>query len=173
MHLQTQRIQPFTMPLMSLAATALDQPKPREEVVAAMLQYLPTDSAVCRDEPGLLASRQAQVRRALHRQRQGSWLPLLAAVLAHAPLLALLQGRRQIRKLRPMPYMAHTNQSLLPLQHHGRVLDWAEQQMGVRLEPTDSIFGASLGQEQLAAVEAHMQVGWLEAEPYPALVRDY
>lgn len=36
--LQVQRIQPFTMPLMSLAATALDQPKPREDVIATMLQ---------------------------------------------------------------------------------------------------------------------------------------
>lgn len=30
--------------------------------------------------------------------------------------------------------------------------------MGVRLNPTDSIFGASLGQQQLAAVEAHLKV---------------
>ena len=58
---QLRRIQPFTMPLMSLAATALDEPKPRHEVVATMLQYLPTDSVVCRDEPGDLADLQAQV----------------------------------------------------------------------------------------------------------------
>lgn len=57
------------MPLMSLAATALDQPKPQEEVVATMLQYLPTDSTICRAEPGPLASRQAQVRCALCRHR--------------------------------------------------------------------------------------------------------
>lgn len=36
--LQIKRIQPFTMPLMSLAATALDQPKHRDEVIATMLQ---------------------------------------------------------------------------------------------------------------------------------------
>ena len=57
---QQKRIQPFTMPLMSLAATALDEPKPRADVVEAMLQYLPTDSVLCRDEPGELADRQAQ-----------------------------------------------------------------------------------------------------------------
>lgn len=59
---QIKRIQPFTMPLMSLAATALDEPKPRDEVVATMLQYLPTDSVLCRDEAGLVADRQAQAR---------------------------------------------------------------------------------------------------------------
>jgi ATP synthase F1 complex assembly factor 2 len=60
---QQKRIQPFTMPLMSLAATALDEPKPREDVVDTMLQYLPTDSVLCRDEPGELADRQAQASR--------------------------------------------------------------------------------------------------------------
>ncbi|KAL4426546.1 hypothetical protein ABPG77_008404 [Micractinium sp. CCAP 211/92] len=58
---QVKRIQPFTMPLMSLAATALDQPKPREDVIATMLQYLPTDTVLCRDEPGPLADRQAKL----------------------------------------------------------------------------------------------------------------
>ncbi len=38
------------------------QPKPREMVIDTMLQYLHTDSACCRDEPGPLADRQAQVR---------------------------------------------------------------------------------------------------------------
>lgn len=61
---QVKRIQPFTMPLMSLAATALDQPKPREDVIATMLQYLPTDSVICREEPGPVADRQAQVGQA-------------------------------------------------------------------------------------------------------------
>ncbi len=37
------------------------QPKPREQVIESMLQYLHTDSACCRDEPGPLADRQAQV----------------------------------------------------------------------------------------------------------------
>lgn len=36
--LQLKRIQPFTMPLMSLAATALDQPKHRDDVISTMLQ---------------------------------------------------------------------------------------------------------------------------------------
>lgn len=63
---QLKRIQPFTMPLMSLAATAIDQPKQREEVIATLLQYLPTDSVLCRDEPGLLPERQ----RLAERQKQ-------------------------------------------------------------------------------------------------------
>ena len=37
------------------------QPKPWRDVVATLLQYLHTDSACCRDEPGALADRQAQV----------------------------------------------------------------------------------------------------------------
>ena len=41
--LQIKRIQPFTMPLMSLAATALDQPKHRDEVIATMLQVWAVD----------------------------------------------------------------------------------------------------------------------------------
>ena len=44
-------------------------------------------------------------------------------------------------------------------QRHGPILAWAQQQMGIRLEPTHSIFGASFGEEQLAGVEAHLQVG--------------
>ncbi|PRW59691.1 ATP synthase mitochondrial F1 complex assembly factor 2 [Chlorella sorokiniana] len=98
---QIKRIQPFTMPLMSLAATALDQPKPREEVIATMLQYLPTDSVICHDEPGALADRQKQL---------------------YAP-----------------------------------VLQWAQRVMGIRLEPTNSIFGATLGEQTLVAVEKHLQ----------------
>ncbi|KAK9831932.1 hypothetical protein WJX81_000790 [Elliptochloris bilobata] len=55
------RIRPITMPLMSIAATAIDQPKPRAAVIDAMLQYVHTDAACCRHEPGALADRQAQV----------------------------------------------------------------------------------------------------------------
>ena len=68
---QASRIQPFTMPLMSLAATALDEPKPREDVVAAMLQYLPTDSVVCRVEPGPIADQQAKVRQGSSQPSRG------------------------------------------------------------------------------------------------------
>ena len=59
---QARRIQPFTMPLMSLAATAIDQPKPREEVVDMMLEYLHTDSVLCRENrSSKLGGRQAEV----------------------------------------------------------------------------------------------------------------
>ncbi|KAK9811463.1 hypothetical protein WJX72_004319 [[Myrmecia] bisecta] len=56
-----RRIRPFTMPLMSLAATAIDQPKPRPLVIQALSQYLQTDSTCCRHEPGPLADRQALI----------------------------------------------------------------------------------------------------------------
>ena len=49
------------MPLMSLAATAIDQPKPRQKVTDTMLQYLDTDAICCREEPGKLATHQAKV----------------------------------------------------------------------------------------------------------------
>ena len=58
---QDNRIRPFTMPLMSLAATAIDQPKPRQKVTDTMLQYLDTDAICCREEPGKLANHQAKV----------------------------------------------------------------------------------------------------------------
>lgn len=209
--LQLQRIQPFTMPLMSLAATALDQPKPRGEVVATMLQYLPTDSLLCRDEPGPLAERQEQVL-----QRcfvfgvvlwvfcgcvlcfgfcAGSlcvWLCSLAVlcrctsvkvwhlVLERCPRVVLLQrcshavvwaawctiqwfsSRLMLPWLGSCLWTCPSRSLRRPceLQLHTPVLLWAQQRMGIRLEPTDSIFGACLGEDQLAAVENHLQVRW-------------
>jgi ATP synthase F1 complex assembly factor 2 len=47
------------MPLMGLAATALDQPKPRGRVIDDLLKYATTDAACVRYEPGPLADRQA------------------------------------------------------------------------------------------------------------------
>ena len=61
--MQDNRIRPFTMPLMSLAATAIDQPKSRDKVIDTMLQYLDTDAICCREEPGKLADMQAEVIR--------------------------------------------------------------------------------------------------------------
>ncbi|KIY98700.1 ATP synthase F1 complex assembly factor 2 [Monoraphidium neglectum] len=48
------------MPLMSLVATAIDQPKPRGRVVDDLLKYATTDAACVRYEPGTLATRQAK-----------------------------------------------------------------------------------------------------------------
>ena len=71
--LQARRIQPYTMPLMSLAATAIDQPVHRGEVITAMLQYLHTDSVLCRDEAGSsLADLQAEVGAGAERSA-GDW----------------------------------------------------------------------------------------------------
>lgn len=50
---------------------------------------------------------------------------------------------------------------LPPLQLYAPVLQWAQRVMGIRLEPTDSIFGATLGEQTLVAVEKHLQVGAL------------
>lgn len=50
-----------SMPLMGLAATAIDQPKARDKVIENLLKYLHTDSGLCRYEPGPMAQRQALV----------------------------------------------------------------------------------------------------------------
>ena len=50
---QAGRVRPHTMPLMSLAATAIDEPKPAGAVAATLLDYLHTDAALCLPgEPG-------------------------------------------------------------------------------------------------------------------------
>jgi len=40
-------VRPHTMPLMSLAATTIDEPKPAGAVAATLLDYLHTDAALC------------------------------------------------------------------------------------------------------------------------------
>lgn len=85
---QIRLIEPSTMPLMSLASTAIDQPQSREVVVNTMVQYVSTDPVVCRIESGELAERQAA---------------------ALDPVVA-----------------------------------WVHEEMGAKLEPTDSIFGLQL-----------------------------
>lgn len=84
--LQAKRIQPFTMPLMSLAATAIDQPKERGDVIEAMLQYLHTDPVCCRHEPGKLANLQhkASPGPAALRRLPCAWLLLFRAYRASA-----------------------------------------------------------------------------------------
>ena len=56
------RIRPHTMPLMSLAATAIDEPAPRGKVISTMISYLHTDGALVREARGsALAEKQAEV----------------------------------------------------------------------------------------------------------------
>ncbi|KAG2501338.1 hypothetical protein HYH03_001128 [Edaphochlamys debaryana] len=50
-----------TMPLMSLVAHALDQPRPREKVISHILNYVHTDTACCLYEEGALQRRQRKV----------------------------------------------------------------------------------------------------------------
>ncbi|GMH36703.1 hypothetical protein BSKO_04576 [Bryopsis sp. KO-2023] len=62
----SRRIQPATMPMMTLTATAIDQPKPRAKVIKELLGYIDTDVVVCRDDPGTeLAIRQEQAYKPL------------------------------------------------------------------------------------------------------------
>lgn len=54
------KIRSHTMPLMSLAATAIDQPKPRAGVIEALLTYLETDTLCCRASSGQVADLQTK-----------------------------------------------------------------------------------------------------------------
>mmetsp|Transcript_8615 Transcript_8615/g.24763 ORF Transcript_8615/g.24763 Transcript_8615/m.24763 type:complete len:275 (+) Transcript_8615:251-1075(+) len=46
----TRSIRPFTMPLMTLASMAIDQPKPKPATIETMMRYLKTDSLCLREE---------------------------------------------------------------------------------------------------------------------------
>ncbi|KXZ46524.1 hypothetical protein GPECTOR_43g961 [Gonium pectorale] len=50
-----------TMPMMSLVAHALDQPRPRDKVISHIMNYVHTDTACCLYEEGALARRQKKV----------------------------------------------------------------------------------------------------------------
>ncbi|CAK0784240.1 hypothetical protein CVIRNUC_007444 [Coccomyxa viridis] len=60
---QNHKLQPSTMPLMSLAATAIDEPKPRHAVIDTLLSHVHTDATCCREQTGPIAARQAEVYR--------------------------------------------------------------------------------------------------------------
>eukprot|EP00850_Spirogloea_muscicola_P006003 SM000028S10097 [mRNA] locus=s28:335599:337116:- [translate_table: standard] len=70
----SKSVRPFTMPLMKLAATAIDQiATDRERVIVTLLKYFHTDSVCVRaPEPSSLADKQAEV-----------WDPILDKVGAH------------------------------------------------------------------------------------------
>jgi ATP synthase F1 complex assembly factor 2 len=63
-HWQSGRsVRPFTMPLMGLVATAIDQmsqPEVRLFHVRKLLEFFPSDVVLCRHEPGPVADRQAK-----------------------------------------------------------------------------------------------------------------
>lgn len=59
--LPTGKPVPHLMPLTSLAATAIDQPKERSRVIEHLLKYVHTDGACIRYEPGPLEQRQQKV----------------------------------------------------------------------------------------------------------------
>ena len=99
--LQTKRIDTNTMPLMSLAATAIDQPQPRAVVEDAMVSYVATDPVVCRMEPGALADKQSA--------------------------------------------------ALDP------VLQWVRGEVGAKLEPSCSIFGATVPARELEKIRKYLK----------------
>lgn len=99
---QRGRIDTELMPLMSIAATALDQPQHRSVVIQTMLSFLPSDPAVCRLEPdGNLSVKQSN---------------------AFDPILS-----------------------------------WVQSSIGAKLEPTHSIFGAKISEEDLATFREYLE----------------
>lgn len=134
------------------------------------VQYLPTDSVICHDEPGPLAERQKEVgggmaaALALGSAGLGQcWGlkhrgPLRAQLLLNSCCVFTPAASSPLHgSIVPAP-------SSLPLprpapQLYAPVLQWAQREMGIRLEPTESIFGATLGEKTLEKVEKHLQVG--------------
>ncbi len=146
--LQDNRIRPFTMPLMSLAATAIDQPKPRQKVTATMLQYLDTDAICCREEPGKLADQQAKV------------VPLWPCKAVHS---CTRQAGSAICWHEDAP-AASSSSSLqyicacgALLQVYNPVLAWANQQFDVKFAVSNSIFGAHQDADTHQAVRQFLQ----------------
>ncbi|KAK9813713.1 hypothetical protein WJX73_004730 [Symbiochloris irregularis] len=58
---ESGKLRPHTMPLMTLAATALDQPKSKEDVIETLLGFLDTDGLCCRSKDPSVSERQSKV----------------------------------------------------------------------------------------------------------------
>lgn len=129
------------MPLMSLAATAIDQPKHRDAVIETMVHYLHTDPVCCRHEPGKLADLQHQVS-------QGQPAPWGSAV--------------------PVPGLVPVA-GVVGVQVYGPIVEWARAELGVEVPVTDSIFGAQLSPEAVQGVREYLQGGWRRGMLGPAV----
>ena len=74
-HWQSGRsVRPFTMPLMGLVATAIDQmsqPEVRAFHVRKLLEFFPSDVVLCRHEPGPVAERQERAHGEILRWARG------------------------------------------------------------------------------------------------------
>lgn len=99
---QGSRIDANTMPLMSLASTAIDQPQAKNYVADAIVSYLPSDPVLCRVE---------ESEGALH--------------------------QKQIDLLDP-------------------VLEFVRNHLGVSLEPSSSIFGANVDEDDSNRVKNYI-----------------
>ncbi|KAK9840420.1 hypothetical protein WJX74_009658 [Apatococcus lobatus] len=57
----SKRVRPFTMPMMTLASTAIDQPRTSQQIIATLAEWLHTDALCCRETDGPVADLQALV----------------------------------------------------------------------------------------------------------------
>ncbi|KAK9869045.1 hypothetical protein WJX84_007544 [Apatococcus fuscideae] len=55
----SKRVRPFTMPMMTLASTAIDQPRSPQQVISTLTEWLHTDALCCREQDGPVADLQA------------------------------------------------------------------------------------------------------------------
>ena len=98
-HWQSGRsVRPFTMPLMGLVATAIDQmsqPEVRAFHVRKLLEFFPSDAVLCRHEPGPVADRQAEAHAAVMswaRRELGGDLEVSTSIFGADPPEAVLRN---------------------------------------------------------------------------------
>ncbi len=152
------------MPLMSLAATAIDQPKDRSRVAADLLKYVQTDAACVRYEPGPLARRQKRVRTCvLELFGPCRWLrdaldwctrPSTASTAVWSFAFCWQVAAHQHSNLFSQPPRP-TNQPTAP-QVFDPLLAWAKEEMGWELEASASIAGPNQPAATIQAVQRYL-----------------
>eukprot|EP00897_Mesotaenium_endlicherianum_P001652 jgi/Mesen1/1514/ME000132S00459 len=95
-------LRPFTMPLMKLASTAIDQiPVDRPRVIATLLKYFHTDSILCHAPPGSpLSEKQERMWGPILQWAQRELLGLSAPLLATSSLLPPDQSEEAVAHMR-------------------------------------------------------------------------
>ena len=131
---------------MSLAATAIDQPKPRERIIDTMVQYLSTDAICCREEEGTLAARQSQASTySKHGQTQS------------CPVVVLLFACHQCQVRPGCLSEIPPTWLLVSVQTLDPILRWARQHFQAEFDVTGSIFGSQHNPDATSAVSSYLQ----------------
>lgn len=129
------------MPLMSLAATAIDQPKPRPVVIDTLIRYLRTDS-LCLREEGHDGLAEAQDRV----WNLPAWPP-----------------RRALARVSPSQSTRLSTGVLLTIvwrlvhQMYKPIMDFYENDFKLDLKTTAAIFGVDQTEETVALLRNHLE----------------